>query len=302
MQAASQGAALSPPRQNDVVPEPAPHRDQAHSSDGHGRGEAPPREELQLAPVASDPVIELDPIDSGDEAEVEAPILAELDRDEESESSTELDEAPEVIFPPAVEAPKKRPPRPSAGPNRGFLLAGVAVTAVALVGGLAGFLISYSRPVNGAPAPTTDPLVQALVQKGAKIEADETDPRRPIVAIRLVGPQFSGADLSVLKVAPQLRTLDLSGAHVSNTDLEEIATSSTLENLILSGTKVSDRGMVSLKKLTNLRKLDLSQTIVTDPGLLELQGLGKLKELVLVGSLANGAAIKAVLPHLKVRD
>jgi hypothetical protein len=221
-----------------------PPGDPAHAPVGPGRGEVPSHEELQLAVIASDPVIELDPVESGDEVEEEAPLLAELDRDDESESSTELDAAPDVIFPPAVEAHKRRIAPPARGPNRAFLLAGVAVTAVALVGVLAGFLISYSRPVNGAPAPT----------------------------------------------------------HVNNTDLEQIATLTALENLTLSGTQVSDRGMVSLKKLPNLRKLDLSRTIVTDPGLLELQGLGQLKELVLVGSLANGAALKAVLPHLKVRD
>jgi hypothetical protein len=302
MQVAPQSAALSPPREKENAPGPLTAGDPARAPVGHARDETPSYEGLQLAAIASDPVIELDPVEDSQEVEEEAPILAELDRDEEGEPSTELDDALEVIFPPTVEAPRKRidPPRP--GPNRSFLLAGVAVTAVALVGGLAGFLISYSRPVNGATTPETDPSIQLLVQRGATIETDETDPKKPIVAIRLVGPQFSGADLSVLKIAPQLRTLDLSDAHVSNIDLEQIATSSALENLTLSGTKVSDRGMVSLKKLTSLRRLDLSRTIVTDPGLLELRGLGKLKELLLVGSLANGAALKVVLPHLNVRD
>jgi hypothetical protein len=303
MQAPPQGTGSSPPRENDVVPGPAPAGDRAHAPLGHGRDDPPSHEELQLAAIASDPVIELDPVDADEEVEEEAPILAELDRDEESESSTELDDAPEVIFPPAVEPRKKGIAPPPRGPNRAFLLAGVAVTAVALVGGLAGFLISYSRPVNGAPAPTTDPLVQALVQKGAKIETDESDPNKPIVAIHLVGRQFNGADLSVLKIAPQLRTLDLSDAHVNNIDLEQIATLSALENLTLAGTQVSDSGMTSVKKLTNLRKLDLSRTIVTDrdPGLLELRGLNKLTELVLEGSTANGEALKELLPHLKIK-
>jgi hypothetical protein len=303
MQAPPQGTGSSPPRENDVVPGPAPAGDRAHAPLGHGRDDPPSHEELQLAAIASDPVIELDPVDADEEVEEEAPILAELDRDEESESSTELDDAPEVIFPPAVEPRKKGIAPPPGGPNRAFLLAGVAVTAVALVGGLAGFLISYSRPVNGAPAPTTDPLVQALVQKGAKIETDESDPNKPIVAIHLVGRQFNGADLSVLKIAPQLRTLDLSDAHVNNIDLEQIATLSALENLTLAGTQVSDSGMTSVKKLTNLRKLDLSRTIVTDrdPGLLELRGLNKLTELVLEGSTANGEALKELLPHLKIK-
>jgi hypothetical protein len=245
----------------------------------------------------------LDPVESSEEAEEEAPILAELDRDEENEPSTELDEAPDVIFPPAVEARKNRLPPSAPGDNRGFLLAGVVVTAVALIGGLAGFLISYSRPVNGAPALTTDPLVVALVQRGAKIETDETDPKKPIVAIHLVGPQFDGADLTVVKFAPELRTLNLSDARVNNMDLEQIATLAALENLTLAGTKVSDSGMSSVKKLTNLRKLDLSRTIVTDrdPGLLELRGLKKLTELVLVGSTANGEGLKGLLPHLKIK-
>jgi hypothetical protein len=302
-QATAQGVALSPPRENDIVPGPIPSGRSTSAPLGQ-TGEAPAPGELQLTPIASDPVIELDPVESDDESEEEAPILAELDRDdEESESKTELDETPDVIFPPAV-APQKKPvappPRRS---NRAFLLATVVVSAVALVGGLAGFLISHGRPVNGAPTPTTDPLVQALVQKGAMIETDETDPKKPIVAIHLVGPQFNGADLSVVKIAPQLRTLDLSDARVNNMDLEQITILSALENLTLAGTKVSDSGMSSVKKLTNLRKLDLSRTIVTDrdPGLLELRGLQKLKELVLVGSTANGEALKVHLPHLKIK-
>ncbi len=75
-----------------------------------------------------------------------------------------------------------------------------------------------------------------------------------------------------------------------------------LEELSLAGSNVTDQGMSSLKKLVNLRKLDVSRTIVTDRGLRELKELTKLEELVLgVKPLANGAALKDFLPHLKVR-
>jgi hypothetical protein len=177
------------------------------------------------------------------------------------------------------------------------------VTAVALVGVLAGFLISRTRAVNGEPPSASEPSLQALLQKGAKVERDETDPQRPIIGISLVGLHVNGADLSLLKAFPHLRKLDLSNAPVSNIDLEQITTLSSLEELTLSGTKVSDGGMTSVKKLTNLRKLDLSWTIVTDqdPGLLELRGLNNLTELVLVRSMANGEALKALLPRLKIK-
>ena len=60
--------------------------------------------------------------------------------------------------------------------------------------------------------------------------------------------------------------------------------------------------MSSLNKLVNLRKLDVSRTIVTDRGLSDLKDLTKLEELVLGKKpMANGAALKEFLPHLKIR-
>jgi hypothetical protein len=75
-------------------------------------------------------------------------------------------------------------------------------------------------------------------------------PGRPVVAIRLKGPQ--GTDETVAKVAnshfPHLRSLDLSYSRVTDAGLEELADMDQLEELNLKFTRVTDVAVAKLQQ------------------------------------------------------
>ena len=286
--------------------------------------QAPPEEPFRLQEIASEPVVELEPVEEAhretprsgksQEAHVddapavaelepeEPPILAELDRDEDDAIARhDLDEPLDVIF----RERKSRPGLDESGLRRrgpsnllvAMLMGGIAVATA--VGGLV--LYRGDKPKDAAVADPAAAMIAALTEKGATIERDASDPDQAVIAITVSGPGFKSTDLLYLKDLPRLRKLNLSHTPVSNQDLAQLEGLNELEELDLSATKVSDAGLVALKKLGNLRKLNLSQTIVTDVGLKELKGLVKLEELTLVDSLADGRGIKEALPKIRVR-
>ena len=133
--------------------------------------------ELRLAEVASDPVIELDPVEESELksppessnphnprpgsrparcADAEAPrSVAELDSDAEIDTNTDVDDR-QAISPPARRALHKKNLRARRRANRTFLLGGLALGMVVLATVVTGFVLSRGR---------VDPSYQALVAR-----------------------------------------------------------------------------------------------------------------------------------------
>jgi hypothetical protein len=140
---------------------------------------------------------------------------------------------------------------------------------------------------------------------GGKIGYDETDPRKPIIALDLerssmldaglrpVGKLKSlrtlnllGADrltdqgIKFLEGLPNLEHLDLGQIGISSKSLEHIKGLSTLQSLGLSGNPlIDDAALEHLATLKNLRKVNLAHTAITDAGLNHLLELKALNEL-----------------------
>src|SRR4030095_4991575 len=95
--------------------------------------------------------------------------------------------------------------------------------------------------------------------------------------LKIGGNVMTAGALMVLRVLPQLVSLDVSGIQRRNSgvwqvsftdlDLEFFSTFQRLEEMCLRGRKITDLGMAHLARMKNLRLLDLSETGVTSNGL-----------------------------------
>jgi internalin A len=178
-------------------------------------------------------------------------------------------------------------------PRRFTLIAVLIVVAIAIV-----ILIRrVGRPAEVAQ----DSAVQAILDKGGKVERDENAPGRPVTTVRLSRNHVTDADLALLGAFPDLtavylvatgvtddglkhlrhlrglRTLDLRVTHVTDVGLKELQHFPELESLNLRETRVTDEGLKELAVLKNLRSLDLTATAVTGAGLGHLRGLDRLQ-------------------------
>ncbi len=85
-------------------------------------------------------------------------------------------------------------------------------------------------------------------------------------------PRITDADLSLLKLLPQLQTLDITDQRVTDAGIEQLAGLANLQRLSLDDAQVTDAGLMRLAGLTNLQRLWLDSPRVTERGIQKLQG------------------------------
>jgi len=121
--------------------------------------------------------------------------------------------------------------------------------------------------------------VAALAELGARIQRDEKQPGKPVVAVDLRNTKVTDAGLKNLAPLTQLQTLDLRETEVTDAGLTNLAPLTQLQTLYLN-TKVTDAGLKDLAPLTQLQTLDLSYAMgVTDAGLKDLAPFTQLQTL-----------------------
>lgn len=106
--------------------------------------------------------------------------------------------------------------------------------------------------------------------------------------------------LAVLKLLPNLQTLNLSGVGLTDGGLAQIAEMQSLETLVLSRATLNASGLQQLASLPQLVSLDLTSTRMTDADLTSLEGFSSLQELNLSRTETTGFGLavlrKAGLP------
>jgi uncharacterized membrane protein len=108
---------------------------------------------------------------------------------------------------------------------------------------------------------------------------------------------------TLLPLAPQVATLDLSGSPLTDADLATVGRLGHLTRLSLSGTRIGDAGLAHLSGLRHLEYLNLYGTAVSDAGLDALAPLTALRSLYLWQTAATPAGAERLaerLPRLRV--
>src|SRR5258706_50064 len=104
-------------------------------------------------------------------------------------------------------------------------------------------------------------------------------PEKPshVVAVDLVGCDFSPSELKHLEGLRKLEQLYLRDTFITNEGLKSVAGLTNLTVLDLAGTKLDDTGIQTLRNLTHLRKLNLLGAAITDDGVDALANLKSLE-------------------------
>lgn len=101
---------------------------------------------------------------------------------------------------------------------------------------------------DGAPEFTREDALDLIRKRiGTAIHADE-DPEKPIIGVELFFTETADDDLPILKVLPELKSLDLKGcSRITDAGLVHLEGMSKLETLNLEDTEVTDDGVNKLK-------------------------------------------------------
>lgn len=164
-------------------------------------------------------------------------------------------------------------------------------------------LATFALTTVSAYADAQGLSVVAIKKLGGTVERDGGRPGSPVVAVRVANPDFSDADLAVVKNFPGLTRLDLAGTKVGNKGLKVVKGLPELRHVDLAKTRVTDTGLAELKGLGNLTWLRLSGTRVTDRGLDNITGLSKLRTLYLQDTAVTAEGVKELrkaLSNVKV--
>ncbi len=147
-------------------------------------------------------------------------------------------------------------------------------------------------PTVTAPPPvqvsSREASIAAIEQQGGTVRID-TD--KGLVAVSLVGEQFTDAALSNLKEIPDATNLSIYNSKVTDAGLASLAGLDQLQSLTLAGTGFTDAGLVHVGELTGLTSLWISDPQIGDAGLLHLQGL-KLQSLILEGTRVSDSGLE----------
>jgi hypothetical protein len=186
--------------------------------------------------------------------------------------------------------------------SNGLAACSMLVFSVLLV---SGFGVSRIFDLGSSTTNSYDPVAEKEAEKEfkkiweLKIEHDDNDPNKPVVAIIAANTDLSGTHITMLKNFPKLRKLDLSGTKLNNNGLGHLVGMKDLKVLDISHTKVGDV-IDPLAKLESLEELNLSDTLVRDSGLKKLYGLKNLKKLNIMNTLAGGHDLRANMPQVKI--
>lgn len=153
-------------------------------------------------------------------------------------------------------------------------LIAIGLTAVALT-------FAFVRLCGGQPpaAGAAPPLpaeqreaVGVLVDRGALVQRDASQPAQPVVMIDFGGnAEFRDAWLADVVKFPQLRVLGLTGTALTDAGVDQVATLAELESLALNDTPITDAGLAKLNRCEKLRRLDVRGTRASADGVVALQ-------------------------------
>lgn len=101
-----------------------------------------------------------------------------------------------------------------------------------------------------------------------------------IWGISFEGSNIDNGDLHLLKLFPNLRSLDLRNTKITDKGLQNMANVRSLELLSLRYTEVGDGAVPYLSKLPRLRYLDLYGSQITENGVTQLRKTATLKTIL----------------------
>ncbi len=165
-------------------------------------------------------------------------------------------------------------------------LMAIGLTALALT--LAFVRLCGGQPpaVGAAPPLPAEQreAVGTLVDRGALVQRDSSQPAQPVVMIDFGGnAEFRDAWLADVVKFPRLRVLGLSGTALTDAGLDEVAALAELESLAINDTPVTDAGLAKLARCERLQRLDVRGTRASAAGAASLQK--RLPNLKLVSDL-----------------
>ena len=151
---------------------------------------------------------------------------------------------------------------------------------------LVGLVLISRVPADEATA------AAALKKLVVRIQRDERQPNKPVIAIYLGGRKITDADLKNLASFPQLQSLSFYQTKISDTDLKLLGDLKQLQQLGLTGIGLTEAGLKNLAALEHLKTLNLYGTKITGPGFKNLAALKHLQRLYLSGTNVTDADLK----------
>src|SRR5205085_2738164 len=110
--------------------------------------------------------------------------------------------------------------------------------------------------LKAEPTPVLTPAVADAAQAvatlrkfGAVVRVNDADPDKPVVDVRLNGPDANDDMLALVRGFGKLHTLDLHGSSVTNEGLANVHLLTQLRSLNLSGSKIGTQGLEYLRDL-----------------------------------------------------
>jgi internalin A len=163
-----------------------------------------------------------------------------------------------------------------------------------------------SSVVSSAQSPSTPKTRAELIAKLKKagcIAFEDDDPGKPVDHVNLSNSFATDADLRIIKLLKELKSINLNSTAVTDDCLCELFSEFyQLERLGLSDTRISDEGLKDLKKFKNLTQLELRHTKVTDAGLESLKDFEHLRWLDLSATKVTRKTVAELRDLKKLTD